>query len=343
MLKFLCLYKSGGEYPRHLGFANALRSAGNQFVFWHPDKKPAYDIFDEYQPDVFIGTTFDLDRATIGCIKNYPKMKVVLKGGNWGRGESEIDKNKYPIVFTSDKEKKLLEKLKAESGKPDLIIGHYHPNQIEYTMAGWANIGIEPMNIMNAADICLFHKGQADPQLACDISFVGGYWKYKAENLDKYIVPLCNPVGKHNIKIFGNQKWSVPQYLGNIADGRIKDLYASSVVCPNVSEPHSNLFGWDVVERPFKIVSSGGFLLMDYVESAAADVFGDSVQYYSNYKELTDLIDFYKKNPDRRNSQAAYNRVIQGHTYHHRMADLLMELNYPNEAAKVLAALSNVL
>jgi len=343
MLKFLCLYKSGGEYPRHLGFANALRSAGNQFVFWNPTQKPAHDIFDEYKPDVFIGTTFDLDRATINCIKNYPQMKVVLKGGNWGTNDAAIDKDKYPIVFVSEKEKKLLGKLKAESGRPDVVICHYHKNSLEETMSGWNEIGIEPMAVMNAADMCVFNKGEYDGGLVSDIGYVGGYWNYKAQNLDKYIVPLCFPIGKYNIKIFGNQKWSVPQFLGNIPDSRIKNLYVSSLICPNVSEPHSNDFGWDVVERPFKIVSSGGFLLMDKVASATKDVFGDSVNYYSNYEELVELINHYKKNPDARQTKAAYDIVIGQHTYHHRMADLLMKLNYPNEAAKVLAALSNVL
>jgi len=337
------MYKSGGEYHRHLGFANALRMAGNQFVFWNADQKPAFDIFDEYKPDVFIGTTFDLDRATINSIKNYPHMKVVLKGGNWGANDDKIDKAKYPIVFVSEKEKKLLGKLKAESGKPDLVICHYHPNRLEETMGGWRELGITPHAVMNAADVCVFNKGKYDAGLACDVSFVGGYWKYKAENLDKYIAPLCSPVGKVNIKIFGNQKWSVPQYLGGITDSRIKDLYTSSIVCPNVSEPHSNDFGWDVVERPFKIISSGGFLLMDTVTSAYEDVFGDSVDYYRDYKDLVNLIQHYKANPELRRFDAAYNIVVGQHTYHHRMADLLMKLDYPNEAAKVLAVLSNVL
>jgi hypothetical protein len=51
-------------------------------------------------------------------------------------------------------------------------------------------------------------------ELRSDLSFVGGFWGYKAQNFRKYLIPLCLPLGKYNIKIFGNQPWSVPQYMG---------------------------------------------------------------------------------------------------------------------------------
>ena len=124
MLKFLCLYKPNGEYYRHLGFANALRQCGHQFVFWNPQDKPAHDIFAEYEPNVFIGTTFDLDRATINCIKMRPEMKVIFKGGNWGPNDDAIDKKQYHILFIEEKEKALLAKLKEETGKPDYVFCH---------------------------------------------------------------------------------------------------------------------------------------------------------------------------------------------------------------------------
>jgi len=341
-MKVLCQYKSGGEYYRHLGFANAIRSAGYEFLFWNSDQKPAYDVFDEYKPDLFIGTTFDLTRAIIGAIKRHPEVKVVLKGGNWGPSDKDIDREKFPIVFVSEKEKKILGQLKAEVGKPDLVICHYHPRSLEETMSGWNEIGIEPFAVMNAADVCVFYKGIKDLQLTCDVSFVGGYWKYKSENLDKYILPLSSPVGKYNLKVFGNQRWTIPQFLGGIPDNRIKDLYVSSLVCPNVSEPHSNEFGWDVVERPFKILSSGGFLVMDDVRDFKA-IFSDTVRYYNSYTELVEIIEYYKANPDRRNFEEAQKIVLHNHTYHHRMADLFMKLGFTREATQVLGALANVL
>lgn len=341
-MKVLCQYKSGGEYYRHLGFANAFRSAGYQFLFWNPKEKPVYDIFDEYKPDIFIGTTFDLDRSIIGAIKANPQTKIVLKGGNWGPSDAQIDKEKYPILFVSEKEKKILSQLKAEVGKPDLVICHYHERSLEETMSGWREIGIEPYALMNAADVCVFYKGKQDPQLSCDVSFVGGYWKYKGENLDKYISPLCSPVGKYNVKIFGNQKWSVPQFLGGIPDVKIKDLYASSLICPNVSEPHSIEFGFDVVERPFKILSSGGFLVMDDVRDFKA-LFGDTIRYYHSYTELVEIIEYYKKNPDKRDCKEAMKHCIWEHTYHRRIADLLMKLDFQKEATQVMGALANVL
>lgn len=333
-LKFACLYKACGEYYRHLGFANALMSCGHSWYFWNPQAKSIYDLVDEYKPDVFIGTTFDLDRPTINCLRENPQIKVVLKGGNWGPNDDKIDQKKYPVLFITETEKILLSRLKEETGKPDFVFCHYHPNRVEETMSLWRNIGIEPIGIMNAADIIDYPTGEFDNVLKSDISFVGGYWQYKSVNLDKYILPLTKKY--MNIKIFGNQGWPCNQFLGNIDTSQVKNLYKSSLVCPNVSEPHSNVFGFDVVERPFKILSSDGFLLMDTVSSAKDDVWGDSVPYYTDQKDFCDKIEYYVKNPEKRDWKKAREITLNEHTYHNRMAYLLERLGYIKESQELL-------
>jgi hypothetical protein len=343
MLKIACQFKPNGEYYRHLGFANALKSCGHQFVFWDDKQKPLIDLFDEFQPDIFIGTTFDLNRGMIEAIKLHPEIKIVLKGGNWGPSDESIDKDKFPILFISDKEKVLLEKLKKETGKPDFVFCHYHPNQVNDTMRSWKSIGIEPLGIPNAADIIAYPKGNVEPELLSDIAFVGGYWGYKAVNLDEYIVPLCGPTSKLKVKVFGNQKWSVAQYCGLIQDNTVKDLYRSAKICPNVSEPHSNKFGFDVVERPFKILSSGGFLLMDRVKSFEDDMFDKGeIVYYDNQDDYFEKISYFLKHPEQRHNNEAIERVYQEHTYHHRMAYLLNKLEFTTEAKELITCLTNL-
>ena len=45
-------------------------------------------------------------------------------------------------------------------------------------------------------------------------------------------------------------------YLATSLDDIADYIYASAKICPNISEPHSLVFGFDVVERPFKIMSA---------------------------------------------------------------------------------------
>lgn len=334
-LKILSLYKPCGEQYRLSGFGNALIAGGHDFRFWRPDEKPAFDAFAEYEPDIFIGTTFDLSRAIEKCVRNRPQMKVILKAGNWGE---PIDEKRYPVVCVTDAEKKQLEKLKAETGKPDFVFCHYHPNRLEETMAGWRQIGIEPVALMNAADVVDCGLGTPRPEFVSDISFVGGYWVYKAQNLNKYILPLC-ATGKYNIKIWGNQPWPVGQYLGYVENSSVADIIRSTRICLSVSEPHSNVYGFDVIERPFKIASAGGFCISDYVASLAEDVFTNGeMDFFDSYPEMVELIDYYLANPDERAAKADRQRrtVFNGHTYFHRMTTMLGKLGFETEAFKLM-------
>lgn len=325
-LTVVCLHKPNGEHYRLSGIGNAFRALGHNFLFWDNKTTPIMDVFDIYKPDIFIGTTFDLDRSWINAFKEYPNTKIVLKGGNWGKDDDKIDKQKYPILFVTNKEKRVFSELKNSIGKPDLVMCHYHPNKVDETMSEWNSIGITPIGIMNAADSTIYTKGEINPLFKSDVSFVGGYWPYKSQNLDKYIIPLCYG-NKVNIKIFGNQRWPVANYCGLIQDKDVKDLYASSTVCVNVSEPHAVDLGFDMCERPFQIIASGGFLLMDNVDTAIKDVFQDTVPYYQDVLDYGIKLKQYISNPSLRPDMTQAQKLIaENHTYINRVKYLLEKL-----------------
>ena len=57
------------------GWFNALRATGYECRFFDPSKTPAFDAFNEFMPDVFIGAASQLDTATIKCLRqNKPKI-----------------------------------------------------------------------------------------------------------------------------------------------------------------------------------------------------------------------------------------------------------------------------
>lgn len=335
-MKILCEYCDCGPSFVRSGWGKVFQAMGHQFVFWQPELKPAFDVFNEYEPDLFIGTTFGLDRAIYKCIASRPQMKVILYASAWGDLIDQINPIEYPIIIASDKEKLTLEKLKKETGKPDFVFLHYHDNWIDRTLGGWRSIGIEPVSMMNAADTFDYYPGVVQEKFKCDLAFVGGYWPYKAKNLDKWIVPLC--YGKHKIKIFGNQPWNVPQYLGYVDNMDVRDIFASASICPNVSEPHSTTFNFDIIERPFKILSCGGFCISDYVQSSEEDVFGDCIPHAKTTQEFNDMIDYYLKNPEKRfeKSQKGRQLVLRSETYFDRVSVAFAHLGMEKESLRCL-------
>ena len=104
----------------------------------------------------------------------------------------------------TEEEVKNVEKVAGSlSDIKNLVLFNYvHPNRKNYLMGGWEETVAKTIGLLPAADPIYYFKENVNEQLKCDIAFVGGYWPYKGQNLDKYIIPLCYPLGKYNIKIF---------------------------------------------------------------------------------------------------------------------------------------------
>lgn len=337
-MKILCVYGScGPEFVRR-GWGNVFASVGHDFRFWDMSQKPAFDAFDEFEPDIFIGTTFDLDLATVKCIQERPTMKVALVASNWGTFDESTDTDRFPILMSNPREIKLMELLTTTTRKPDIVFCHYSQRWMDVTHDYWnSKLGIKVVSMMNAADVITHPKGTVKPHLISDISFVGGFWGYKGQNLNKYLVPLCWPVGRYSIKIWGNQRWPVPQYMGLCDNSEVSDIFISAKVAPNISEPHSNEYGFDVVERPFKVIAAGGMCISDYVESLDVDIFNGQLPMFNNPREFEELLEYCFKNPEQieNTKKQLQETVMSKHTYFHRVADLLRYLGKEDEALQV--------
>ncbi len=275
MKVMICSDGKHAHFFQRASWLNAFNECGIQAAFWDCKSTSAFDAFDSFEPDIFLGQSYNLDPATVKCIAERPHIKVGLRAGDWGDHEDSVDKSKYNILYCSRKEKDTLKRLKDETGKPDFVHIHYDEKAVKITHNHFESIGVKPVSLMMCADTSVYSGAIFDAVLECDIGFVGGYWPYKGLVIDKYLSPLLHPVGKYRVKIFGNQPWKAPQYCGLLGDLYVGNLFASAKICPNLSEPHAQEFGIDVNERIFKILYSGGFCVSDKVDSY--NMFGDGI------------------------------------------------------------------
>ena len=322
-MKFLCKHEPMASHYIYRGLGEALIHLGHQFVFWDDKGKCAFDIFSEYQPDVFLGQGYNLDRATLKCLNRNPEIKVILKVGAWGEFSREVEVDKYPVLLATEEERVLVRQLKG--GSPPLLFNYCHPNRANYVIGDWEQEG-KVWGFLPAADTNNFFPEEINKKYKSDIIFTGGYWAYKGINLDSYIIPLCYPVGKYNIKIFGNQPWSVPQYCGFVGDGDLRGFLTNATICPNIHEPHSNKYGFDVLNRIFNTTVCNGFCISDYVSSIEEDIFTNGEMLLAkNPQEFFDMIEHFLKNPDERLPyiEKARETTMLYHTYKNRAEDLL--------------------
>lgn len=331
-------------YYIRLGLARAFTAAGHNVTIWDITQQPANDAFDEVQPDLFLGQTYNINRSLLNAIKERPHMKVIMKAGDWGPLCEDISKGDYGVLMASDQTKQAILDLHEETGKPDYVHIYYHPHFLKSTHGGWIDAGIDVHSHMLAADVFDYTNGQRMEQFESDLTFIGGYWPYKARNINAYLLPLCLNY-KYRIKIFGNAHWPVVQYCGFAPPEHVRHILASATITPQLHEPHSTVYGFDMSERTFKLLANKCFVVSDYV--AGLDyLFGEDecLVLTKTPEEFKERVDYFLTNPDERLGyiDRGYNKVMNEHTYFHRAHDIFMNLGMQRQAQEVMDAYNGI-
>ena len=201
----------------------------------------------------------------------------------------------------------------------------------------WVKEGAISHSCMLAADVFDYTGGTYKEEYASDIAFVGGYWPYKGKNLDRYLLRLCQYDRPYNVKIWGNQNWSCPQYCGWVDNSIVRDVLRSAKICPNVSEPHATDLGYDVNERFFKLLANKCFVVSDYVDSADINL-KLPIKFCGSPMEFEETIQHYLNNPEEKQDyiDSGYDLVMSEHTYFHRCRDIFTHLGLEDEGDRLM-------
>jgi len=245
------------------------------------------------------------------------------------------------VMIASQKEIGLVEKLFETTGKPHYLFTYYHQHCIPETHGDWAEL-LPVYGIPLAADLTdhYYRNAKVEDILKCDIAFVGGYWPYKGQELRKYLIRLEHAYPEFKIKICSRSKWPSQSVIGDMQPKRQSNLFKSAKVCPCIYEPLSPKYGFDVSERIFKVISSGGLAISQYVRSLVVDLFPDdeipTFKTWEEYVELCQNICFKLSKEERYQMWATqYNMVIHKHTYFDRCSRFFSLFGLYDEADKM--------
>jgi hypothetical protein len=331
-MKVLVLAGEGAIQQVRIGYANALGHIGFQCLVWHPNSgKPIFDVFYEFEPDIVFCGTWELTRPLVKNLLQRPDIKLILWGSNWGSFDKEIDKEDTVLMAKPDEIKAVESITKKLSVKQ--IFSYYSHSWTGATHGYWRNVGLEPYGLPLAADLITYGVSQPREELKCDVSYIGGYWPYKAINLNKYLIPLCYPAEKLNVKIFGWGNWPVAQHLGMIDTTLLPNLFTSSTVNINIFEPLAQKYGFDVNERCYKVIACGGFCISEYCDSAFRQIFNNNeVIFATSPQDLMNQVKYFVAHPEKRLPyiQNGVRTSKQKHNYFHRLHDLLTIIGMNN-------------
>jgi len=153
-----------------------------------------------------------------------------------------------------------------------------------------------------------------------DVSFVGTAYRCRG----RILIELTN----FNLKLWGG-KWINTKLSKITAKEDILHPWEAAKVY-NATKinltlcHHQSVFGPNL--RTFEILASGGFLITENL----TDLYklfkvGEEIVCYENIDDLKDKIEYYLAHPNERNAitEAGYKKVIENHTYFHRMQKIL--------------------
>jgi len=318
------------HYYIRSAFSKALSVSGHEVVLWNTWQKPVFDAFDEFSPDIFFGQAYNLTPAFIKCIEERPDMHLVLRVSDWSKFNDELDKTLYPVISASKKEIQFMKHIQTLPNKL-VIHNHHHENWIGITHENWIKEGFDLYSFKNFADVFEYTNGEYKEELACDFSLIAGYWGYKSRNLDKYIMPFCQPNREYKIRIFGNQAWPTSKYCGFLAEENAKHVLKSTKVCLSVHEPHSTTYGYDIVSRPFNLMINKCFFISDRVEGLKID-FPECIT--SGPEEFESVACYHIDNTHQHEEiiNILYNRTLKDHTAFERLVDIFTKLGLDTES-----------
>jgi hypothetical protein len=324
---FITNSKSGAFFEIAKGWRNAFQTLGHKTVLWGGD----HGTWNNHNPDIYIGcsgwkqTLPKGHKAKIAIHVNpYCDATLQVPGG------PQINEGREAINWTI-------------AQKPKFVFGYGLQDDMYQWWYKWKrDHGIDVIGMPNAADVTIYKPGKPNPALVCDVGWVGGYWGYKALNMDKYIVPVAR---KYKSIWLG---WSGPKDLwkGKATQDQICSLFHSAKICPCVVEPHTTEYGIDIPERLFKVAASGALAISDPVHGLErffdASVLPTATD-PDHYMQLCEL--YIKMDPDARKRQANLLRqaVLRDHTYYSRVRTFLRSFGYyeqTDECDNIIANLS---
>lgn len=324
----------------YFGFKNAFEDMGHDFKTYTAGMD--LDAFlTKEQPDIFITASHFLWRKQLdyAVLRKYRDkgMVVVTKVDFW---QSPMNKGRINEAKSMKDDHEAVTLLKT--GKLGDL--YYHVvEQDDPRMEGFSKIAKKGyFTLPLAADKTVMNHNFST-KFAADISFIGTNLPQKREYFKNWLMPLGK---KYDLKLYGQDWTPINRGLGyaqkagqlfNIPGLKglrkpkltIHDeatIYSSTKVCVNLHEDYQRYFGGDCNERTFKIPACKAFEISDDV-ACIRKYFreGKEIVIATDKNDWFDKINYYFNHDKERNQiiKAGFRRVMQDHTYHNRVDDIL--------------------
>lgn len=306
--KVLVCHRPGGAFAYISdGWVNALNDSGHIAKRWTGNVTD----WNEFDPDLYIGCSSH--RQPVPSVR---RALVAIHVNPFG----PID---IPGIMESQDSIDWVKSVKA-----DAVFGYAHESDRPMWSHWTSRLAIPFCPMATAGDLTLYQDLQAERSV--DIVYVGGRWGYKAKTIDQFLFPVLR---EHNYSLAGWGDWPDWVKARSIDDGDVNAFFNLGKVAPCISEYHTHTHGIDLPERMWKTILAGCLPIHDTAKNVRKYL--PSVPTADNPKMFSDFVRYFVKSDDERRLLVVRlkKELYDGwHTYHHRVANLLLVLGLDGQA-----------
>lgn len=324
----------------YYGYKHAFEDLGHQFKALSPEDN-AFELFSEFKPDIFLTSVGPLTFRYLDLVllKKVKKRgtKVFVNVPFWNSPMSRFRINEVQSLSSNKEWVKLI----SSNSFGDVYFNICEQN--DEKMHGFEKTtGYKHHTVLLAVDKTI-PQPKFSEEFASDISFIGTYLPGKQEFIKKHVFPLMK---KYKVKLYGRD-WTLANRLSNFVQkiGQYynipivkeinkfkptieeeREIHFSSTIALNIHEDYQKTNIGEFNERTFKIPASGGFEIVDNVPILKKYFKEDQdIVIGHNTNDWFSKIEYYLQNPNRRRSiiDAGRKKVLEHHTYHNRVEQLL--------------------
>jgi spore maturation protein CgeB len=331
-----------GAATYYRGIVRALHERGHQVTFYEPDAYERQQNRDIADPDYATVVVYEATEAAAHrCLAQAAQADVIVKASGVGvldelleREVLRLQTDERLVIFWDVDAPATLDRVHhnpADAFLPlipryDLILTYGGGDPV---IQAYEALGARQcVPIYNALDTATHYPVAPEERFACDLAFLGNRLPDREARVEEFFLKPAAATPSQSFLI-GGSGWGdkgMPanvRYVGHVYTNDHNAFNCTPKAVLNISRESMARYGFSPATRVFEAAGAGACIITDYWEGI--DFFfepGQEILVAKDGAEVAAIMAELTTEQARTIGQAAYRKVLAGHTYGHRVEQL---------------------
>ena len=336
-----------GAATYYRGIVRALHERGHQVTFYEPDAYDRQQNRDMEDPDWAKVVVYEAtEEAAYKCLQQAAEADMVVKASGVGvfdelleREVLKLQTEERLVVFWDVDAPATLDRVHHNPEDPFLPLIPQYDMVLTYgggdpVVAAYEALGAKKcVPIYNALDTATHFPVEPNERFNCDLAFLGNRLPDREARVEEFFLKPAAAMPDKKFIIGGSGWGDKPMstnvtYIGHVYTNDHNAFNCTPKAVLNISRESMARYGFSPATRVFEAAGAGACIITDYWEGI--DFFfepGTEILVAKSGEEVAEILANLTADKAKSIGKAAYQKVLDAHTYSHR-AEQLEKLLY---------------